>query len=416
LWLCTALHGFTHLYQVALLPLYLLIRDDFGLESEAEATFLVTALSIAYFLPSYPMGVLADRMSRKKLLAIGLLVNALAFIALAFAPNYWVALSCVIIAGLGGSFYHPAATALVARLFPDEKGKALGKVGIGASLGFFFSPLYAGWRAGMPGWSAELTGWRQPVLELGLFGIVGTILFLCLAAEEQRSQEPQPHHSMPPSQNAVKLFPTPMLWLVFLGASFAFCFRDFAGSGMASLGSLFLQHARDFDARQTGITLSCLYLASAISNPIFGALSDSGRVRWTSFVLIIAAAAIFAFPRVPTAWTIPVLAVYGFFFMASFPMVEAMLMESVHDSVRGRVFGCFITIGGFFGNLSHWFVGNRVKHLGNTAQEPSSYYGLYTLLAVFVLVSLAGLACMHMVRKGEPKSLRSKLIKSHEST
>src|SRR5688500_16284078 len=91
LWLCTALHGFTHLYQVALIPLYLLIQKDFGLKNEGEATFLVTALSIAYFLPSYPIGVLADKISRKKLLGIGLFVNALAFIALAYAPNYGTA-------------------------------------------------------------------------------------------------------------------------------------------------------------------------------------------------------------------------------------------------------------------------------------------------------------------------------------
>ena len=132
--LCTALHGFTHLFQVALIPLYLKVQKDFGLQSEGQATFLVTALSIAYFLPSYPMGALADRVSRKKLLGFGLLINSLAFVLLAFAPSYWMAVLCVVMAGLGGSFYHPAATALVARLYPTSTGKALVKVGIGAAL------------------------------------------------------------------------------------------------------------------------------------------------------------------------------------------------------------------------------------------------------------------------------------------
>ncbi len=185
LWLCTVLHGFTHLYQVALIPLYLLIQKQYGLRSEGEATFLVTALSIAYFLPSYPMGVLADKLSRKKLLGIGLGINAIAFVALAFAPNYFFAIACMILAGLGGSFFHPAAIALVTGLFPNEAGKALGKVGIGAGAGFFIGPLYTGWRATM-------VGWQQSVLELGIFGVIAAILFLLFAEEQPAVSQSTP--------------------------------------------------------------------------------------------------------------------------------------------------------------------------------------------------------------------------------
>jgi len=135
LWLCTALHAFTHIYHVALIPLYLLIRKDFNLTSDAPATFLVTAMSLAYFLPSYPMGILADKFSRKKLMGIGLAINGLGFICLAYAPNYATAVAAVALAGFGGSFYHPSATALIARLFPEATGKALGRVGIGAGVG-----------------------------------------------------------------------------------------------------------------------------------------------------------------------------------------------------------------------------------------------------------------------------------------
>jgi MFS family permease len=132
LWLAGALHGFTHVYQVALLPLYLPIQAGFKLASMGQATLLVTVMMLAYFLPSYPMGVLADRLSRKKLLGFGLLINSLGFIALGAAPNYATALAGAVVAGFGGSFYHPAATALVARLFPVGTGKALGLAGIGA--------------------------------------------------------------------------------------------------------------------------------------------------------------------------------------------------------------------------------------------------------------------------------------------
>jgi FSR family fosmidomycin resistance protein-like MFS transporter len=134
LWLVGILHAFTHVYQVALVPLYLPIQRDFQLASAGQATLLVTVLMLAYFLPSYGMGILADRCSRKKLLGWGLFLNAAAFVGLAFAPNYGAALGWVFLSGLGGSFFHPAATAMVARLYPVGTGRALGLIGIGASI------------------------------------------------------------------------------------------------------------------------------------------------------------------------------------------------------------------------------------------------------------------------------------------
>src|SRR5438034_11328327 len=126
LWLCGTLHVFTHMYHVALMPLYLLIQRDLKLASVEQATLLLTLMMLAYFLPSYGMGVLADRLSRKKLLAAGLATNALGYVGLAFAPNYAWAVVCVLISGLGGSFFHPAATSMVARLFPTNTGSARG--------------------------------------------------------------------------------------------------------------------------------------------------------------------------------------------------------------------------------------------------------------------------------------------------
>src|SRR5262245_7882658 len=111
--LVSLLHAFTHVYQVALMPLYLPIQRDFKLDSVGSATFLVTLMMLAYFVPSYPMGVLADRFSRKRLLGLGLAINGLGFVGLAQAPSYPVALTSMVVAGFGGSFFHPAATALI---------------------------------------------------------------------------------------------------------------------------------------------------------------------------------------------------------------------------------------------------------------------------------------------------------------
>lgn len=396
LWLVGLLHGFTHTYHVALLPLYLLIQRDFCFQSVGQATALMTVMMVSYFVPSYALGVLADRVNRRKLLGWGLTINALGFVALALSPNYACAVGAMMIAGVGGSFYHPAATAMVARLFPQNTGRALGLAGVGASVGFFLGPLYAGWRAGALEAVRGAAAWRVPVLELGVAGLVAAALFAWLAEDERTPAKapPKPSHPIP-------MLPGAALWIWFLSAALAFSLRDFAGTSMGSLGSLFLQQAHDYDTRFTGMALSGIFLSGVISNPLFGALSDSGRKRWTAVLLIIAAMAVAAFPHLPRAWSIPVFVVYGFFFMASYPTVEAALMESVPDAVRGRVFGLFITVGGLIGNLSHWLVGEAVRRMGNGAHVPANYVTLYSLLAGMIFVSLLGLPCLHAIRKRE---------------
>lgn len=390
LWLSGVLHAFTHLYQVALLPLYLLILRDkaFAIQTVEQATFLVTVLMLSYFIPAYPVGVMADRFSKRKLLALGLAVNAAGFVGLALSQSYAQAIVCMIISGVGGSAFHPAATALIARLYPEATGKAFGLLGIGASAGFFLGPLYSGWRGAQ-------SGWRTPMLELGIAGIVIALLFYWLADEEP-AHAPRPRH-----HTSEQMFPSAALWMFFLAAAVAFSLRDFTGSSMGSLGSLFLQKAHGLSTEHTGWILSMIFIASAISNPLFGGLSDRGVGRWTTFALSIAGIIVISFPHFSPRMAPFVFAVYGFFFMASYPMVEGALMGSVPHHIRGRVFGLFITIGGILGNLAHWAMGAFVKNLGPKSARVESYYSMYWLLAGFLALSLLGLPCLRALRNRE---------------
>ena len=311
--LVSVLHAFTHVYQVALMPLYLPIQKSFHLDSVGSATFLVTLMMLSYFLPSYVMGVMADRFSRKKLLGLGLAVNGLGFIGLALAPSYPLALASVVVAGFGGSFFHPAATALIARLYPVNTGRALGLIGIGAGAGFFVGPIYAGWRASQSG------DWRAPVLELGILGVLCAVLFLWLS-DDTPTVITAPHER----KRSEKIFGSPAAAAFFVAAALAFCLRDFTGSGMGSLTSLFLQNAHGFSVQQTGVALSGIFVGTVISLPLFGHLSDRGRKRWTCLVHTMAALVIALLPHLPGEKShlfFFVLMAYGFFFMASYPIV-----------------------------------------------------------------------------------------------
>mgnify|MGYP000474708323 CR=1 FL=1 len=352
-----ALHGFTHLYGVALLPLYLQIQADLKLRGVEQATLLVSAMGLAYLLPSYPLGVMADRVSRKKLLALGLAINGLGFVALAAAPGFGWALLSVVVAMAAGS-------------------------------------------------------WRVPVAEVGVAGLVAAGLFAWLADDERdRSVAGGVRVGIRPRAADFLgrgLLPSAGVWVLFVAMCLAFSLRDFAGSAMGTSASLFLQNAHGFSSKYAGLALSGIFIMSALSNPLFGHLSDRGRFRWVALVLVVAAALMSVFPRVTVPWMVPVLLAYGFFFMASYPITEAALMDSVPDHVRGRIFGLSLTITGLIGNLSHWAVGGWVERLGAGAASAASYRPLFGVLSLLVLASLLALPLLRRLRRSEQTGFESR--------
>jgi MFS family permease len=170
---------------------------------------------------------------------------------------------------------------------------------------------------------------------------------------------------------------------------------------MGSLGSLFLQNAHGYDPKWTGLALSVIFLPSVISNPVFGSLSDRGRSRWLAAVILLAAVMVAIFPHVSTRWIVPVLVIYGFFLLSSYPMTEAAIMSAVPDAVRGRVFGLFITVSGLLSNLSHWCAGAHVKNLGDRAGSVPVYFPAYTVMALMMAASLFGLYFLRIIRREE---------------
>lgn len=388
-WLCAMLHAFTHIFWVILTPLYLLMQEDLNLASVSRVTLLVTVMMTAYFVPSYAAGWLADRFPRKRLLAFGLFLNGLAFVGLGRAPNYGTALACVVLAGLGGTFYHPAGTALVAGLFPTQTGRALGLTGVGASVGFFAGPIYSGWRAAS-------AGWRAPVTEVGVAGMTAALLFLWLAKEPPRA----------PATGTNQGFAAPRLegwrWLALGSAALFLSLRDFAGSAVGSGGALFLQQAHGFSLAQTGVALSLIFLGSTVGNPLFGHLADRRMARWLVLVLGGAAVAVAVIPRISAGGIWPLLLVYGFCFMGSYPMTEAAVVRGLPEAARGRVVGGFITVGGLLGNLGHWFAGERIARLGPAAAEVHAYEPFFLTLAGMILAALLALPWLLKLNRHRP--------------
>ena len=245
------LHSFTHAYGAMLVPLYLLIAASLRLPGVGPVTLLVTLYGLAYFLLSYPAGMLADRVNRKDLLAVALALNAAAIALMGITRQYHWLLLLSVLGGAAGSVFHPAANSLASASFPKSPGLAIGLLGIGAGIGFFVGPQYAGWRA-------DSAGWQAPCLELGLAGIAFAIVFLLIARDCD-----SPIH---PARITRPSMPRPIRNRVIQIACVLMC-RDFAAVASLSLVGIYLQKAFREDARQTGLVCGLMMLIGAVVNP-----------------------------------------------------------------------------------------------------------------------------------------------------
>jgi len=432
--LCTVLHAFTHAYGTILVPLYLLIVADLHLGGVKAASLLVTVYGLVYCLVSYAAGVLADRADRRLLLGVGLLGNAAAIVLMGVTRDYPMLLTLAVVAGLFGALFHPCANALVSAHYPRSPGMAIGLLSVGAGVGFFLGPQYAGWRAEAAHWQLGVLSpadWQRPLLEAGAVGLAFSLVFLAVAKEAEpraaaggrrrelrvrgaASSNGDGHvgsngdgHVEGPVRApaaAVKRSSVPLGPFVrrrMLAVAGTLMCRDFAGVASLTLASIYLQKAHGMSTKQTGFIVGAMMLIGVIVNPLCVWISP-GRRRLPVLVAVLAASAavVVTVPFWGARMVLPVLCAFQACHLGSYAVSEAAMLERVDPAVRGRVVGMFLSVAGTFASTAPWVMGFWTDALGDAAGRPGAYYGPFGLVGGMVL--LATLSAPMIARLGAP--------------
>lgn len=148
---------------------------------------LVTVSTAIGAIATLPFGILADRMSRRKLLVIGIAVWSAAMIASAASTDYWMLLITRLGLGAVVAVANPAIASLVGDYFhPADRGRTYGYILAGDLAGVAIGFL-------MSGNLAAVFSWRVPFLVLaGLGGILSFVIARKLPEPKRggRSQMP----------------------------------------------------------------------------------------------------------------------------------------------------------------------------------------------------------------------------------
>ena len=124
---------------------FLILRADSVGVPLAYAPLVLVGMSAVYSLTAYPVGLLADRMSRTTLLAIGIALLVASDIVLALASGFWGLGIGVALWGLHMGLTQGLLSAMVAETAPAElRGTAFGVFSLASGIAMLVASALAG--------------------------------------------------------------------------------------------------------------------------------------------------------------------------------------------------------------------------------------------------------------------------------
>lgn len=162
------------------------IKAEFAL-SDAEVGFLTgVALAVFYVGAGIPLGVLADRVNRRNMIAVSLTAWSAMTAFCGLAQNYWQLLLARIGVGIGEAGGTPPSLSIISdRFAPRLRAAAASLFSVGAAFGAMLGSTGGGWLS-------DRYGWRAALIVFGLVGLPVALL-VRFTAREPRRGELDPH-------------------------------------------------------------------------------------------------------------------------------------------------------------------------------------------------------------------------------
>jgi MFS family permease len=335
-------HGTSHLFQLALPPLFPLLRAEFGV-SWTLLGALVGVFYAASGATQFAAGFVVDRAGARPVLFAGLALLATATLAGAFAPGVWWLFPMMAAAGIGNGVFHPADFAILnANVARQRLGHAYATHGIGGNLGYALAPLLS------YGLGAAF-GWRAALLIMGAAGLV----VLGLIATQRDALQAPPH---PDARGAGVRGNVALLLQWPLVMCFAyFLVQTMATVGLQTLapGTLNAAFGVPLPLALSTVTAYVLGGAAGILAGGFLAARTARHDRVAIAGLASAAALTLVVAAGPAAaMFVPLFAAIGFAVGATGPSRDMIVRNATPHGASGRVYGFVysgLDIGGTLG-------------------------------------------------------------------
>jgi MFS family permease len=301
---------------------------------------LVTAFTFPTVVLGPVLGILADRLGRKKILVPSLILFGIAGAACAFARDFNLLLLLRFLQGIGAASLLSLSITLIGDLYAgDRRTTAMGYNASVSSIGTALYPTIGG--------TLALAGWNYPFL-LPLAAIpIGLLVLFALKNPEPKGERNLGEYL----RNAVKLLKNRQLVGLFIASAANFVLLY--GAYVTYL-PLLIADSFQSSAFTIGLILSSVSVAIALTSSQLGRLARAFPERTlirASFVFF--AIALFIVPFVPNLWLLLIpTTLFGIGLGIGFPSIQTLLADlapreylATVISVNGTFFGLGQTLG-----------------------------------------------------------------------
>lgn len=283
------------------------VRADLGITELQVALLLGFAFALFYVSVGLPMGLLADRVNRRRLLIAGILVWSIATFAGGLARNFGEMFASRLFVGIGEAVLAPCAVTLISDAFrADARGRPMSIYMYGSMTAYGIGSLLSGYVLQLAPTGAfdsiealrGLAPWRIAFLFAGCSGVVVIALMLPL-------REP-PRSGASAAQGRPAPFSTPATlaffverWRLFLPLYGALACFAMGVSVATSWGAALLTRAYGFDPSEAGKALGAGKIAWATAGALLAAVAIDRVARRAGThgkLLFAAAVALLAIP------------------------------------------------------------------------------------------------------------------------
>jgi MFS family permease len=317
------------------------IKKEMSFTDFELALLGTTSFVILFTLLGVPFGRLADRSSRKNMIAAGLTVWSLFSGLTGFANGFWSLFLYRVMVGVGEATLAPAALSLLGDYFPPQKRASVQSIyasgiTIGSGLAFFLG-----------GWIGLKYGWRTAFYFLGFPGLFFAVLVFLLKEQKRgRTEVTTPKYT---SEDWKLLFQSRPLRYHYAG----YAFFAVAANSLSIWGPTFFTRVHGYSIATLGIVAGLTSLTFGISGTVLGGfLSDRlRRGRRGGRMRLGATAAIFAIPFwivLLFSYSVPLLLVSQATLLSLSLVWIASSMADVHEMtgphLRGLGAGVFLCV------------------------------------------------------------------------
>ncbi len=328
-------HFLSHFFQLALPPLFPLLRGEFGVDYAALGLAMTLFYGVSGACQAFA-GILVDRLGAKRMLVAGTAIMGGSIALTGLVSSYWTLLPLAVLAGIGNSVFHPADLSILSlKVSRRRLGRAYGVHAFMGTLG------YASAVAAMTA-MAEAFGWRSAAIIAGLAGVaVAAVLWrsgelLATPAEARRRAGDTPP---PAAIGYLQLLAMPTVMLAFL----YFVVTAAAGIGIQNFGATATLQLHGVSLATAASTVTAYLLGSAAGILLGGSIADRtqrhdltavGGMIVAALLMVLAALGGFVLPVM-----VGLVGLSGFFVGITAPSRDMMIRAIIPPGATGKVFG-----------------------------------------------------------------------------